>query len=135
MSDVTALFEGKLKPLDFIAKEWSAAQHVFDNLPADIKPVAEVVLADAKTVIVDAAEFAGTAASAYLASNGGNFATEVANLLSGMMGGSSATSIAGQDLVAGATKLLQAMVAHEVMQVVGLSAPAFGQSVAASAAP
>lgn len=123
MSDVTELFSGKLSPTAFIEKEWANAMHLADNLPADIQPLAQAVVADAKVVIADAAEFAGTAISAYIASNGGNLGTEVLNLISGAMGGADPTSAAAQDTVKAVTALLQGIVQHGVMSFVSATAP------------
>jgi hypothetical protein len=74
-------------------------------------------------VITDAAQFAGTAISAYLAANGGGLATEVLNLVSGAMGGATPTSAAAQDTVKAVTALLQGIVQHGVMSFVSATAP------------
>lgn len=130
MSDLTDLFEGKFgnNPIEaveaFTQKEWTNVVHLFNELPADIKPVADTLVTDAKTVLVDAAEWAGTAASAYVAAHGDALGSAVVGLLSGLLGGSSPTTIAAQDTISAATKLIQAYVTHEVMAFVAAQSPA-----------
>lgn len=124
MSDLTDLFEGKLKPEDFVQKEWNNLLHLIQGLPADLKPAADVVIADAKIVVDAGAQWAGTAVAGYIAANSDKLKQEVVNLVSAVMAGSSPTSVAAQDLIDAVSKLLLALVQHEVLAVVNAQLPA-----------
>lgn len=129
MSDITDLFEGRMgkDPVvaveTFAKKEWNNLNSFIAKLPADLKPVAQEAMDDTKVVLVDAAEWSGTAFSAYVAANGDKLAGEVVNLLQGAMAGSSVTSLAGQTAVQAMTKLVQALVAHALTDFVNAATP------------
>lgn len=131
MSDITALFEGKLSLVDFIAKEWSAAAHLVEQLPAEVQPLGQALLGDAEAALSAAEEWTGTAVSAFLSANAGSLQTEILNLLSGL-GAGAAVGAATQDVLTAALKLLTALVADTVVAFQGANAP---QESPAPAAP
>lgn len=132
MSDIAQLFEGKLSPAAFIAKEWAAAARLVEALPAEIQPLGHALLGDAEAALGAAEAWAGTAVSAYLSANGQALQTEIYNLLSGLGLASGLAGAASQDVAAAALKLLQALVADAVIAFQAANAPAAVKAAAAS---
>lgn len=129
MSDLTDLLAGKFgsNPVQaveaFAEKEYTNFANLVAKAPADLQPAIQNVIADGKTVISDAVEWAGTAASAYISANGGNLQTEVANLITGALGGASPLSVAGADTIQAITALLLGIVSHTVLSTVNVASP------------
>jgi hypothetical protein len=130
MSDITDLIEGRFgkDPMAavgaFISKEWANTQHLIAQAPADLQPALKIVQEDAKIVLADAIQWGGTALSAYIASRMGPLQSELVQLLSGALAGSSPTSAAGQTLIQGVTALINGIVAHEIGAFTNAQLPA-----------
>jgi hypothetical protein len=124
MSDITDLFEGRISPLQFVAKEWAAAAHLVEGLPAEVRPLGQALLSDAQAAVTAAEGWTGTAVSAFLSANAQGLQTEVLNLLSGLGAVGAPVTAATQDVLTAALKLLLALVAHTVVSFQQANAPA-----------
>jgi hypothetical protein len=113
MSDISQLFEGKISPQDFIAKEWSQFVGLIEKLPAEVQPVAKQIVADLSNALHGVAGEAGSAISAYIAAHASQIVADVQMLLEGA-GLSTATGPALADALQAAVALLTALVAHAV---------------------
>lgn len=133
MSDISQLFEGKLSPAEFIAKEWAAAAHLVEQLPAEVRPLGQALIGEAEAALSAAEEWTGTAISAFLSANGQALQGEILNLLSALGLSGAPVSAATQDVLTAALKLLLALVADTVMAFQAANAPAGSTPVASAA--
>jgi hypothetical protein len=122
MSDVTELFEGKITPQAFIAKEWSALTDLGAKLPANVQPAFNAGVADLQEMLSAVEGYAGTFTSAIVSSAADEFQAKVLNLLSAVTGGN-VTSAAGQDALKSVTALLQGLIADAVASFQAANAP------------
>lgn len=134
MSDISELFEGRLSPLQFIAKEWAGAAHLVEQLPQEVRPLGQALLDDAQAALSAAEAWTGTAVSSFLSANGEALQTEILNLLSGLGAAGAPARAATQDVLTAALKLLVALVAHTVVAFQAANAPT-GSPAAAPAGP
>lgn len=113
MSDLTQLFEGKLSPEEFIAKEWGHFVALVEKLPAEVQPIANQLVSALSNTLHSAAGEAGGAIAAYVAAHGNQIIADIQTLLQGA-GLSTATGPALADALQAVVALLTALVAHAV---------------------
>lgn len=122
MSDLTDLFSGRMTLAQFAAKETANVQHLVSQAPAEIQPAVQTFIDDSRAVLTTGADWAGTAVAGVIAAEGDAIKTTVVAALS-KLGLNGPVTAATQDGFSAASAVLQAMVAHWVVEFKTATSP------------
>lgn len=122
MSDFTDLMSGRMNLAQFVAKEEANVAHLIAQAPADIQPAVKTFIDDSRAVLTTGADWAGTAVAGVIAAEGDALKTAVVAALS-KLGLNGPVTAATQDGFSAASAVLQAMVAHWVVEFKTATSP------------
>lgn len=132
MSDWSQLMKGQLSPVGFVRKQLANLVAWESKAPVEVQNAITTFRTDAEEALGAAAQWGDTSAEAYITKNSDNFATEVANLLSGITGGSTTVDAKTADAVTAAKAVLLGIFHHEAAKLINTLVPAAPQAVAAA---